>query len=50
MKDESLLREAGGVEKGDEVAVSFARGELNCVVSKVNTEKTIESRITKGKT
>jgi exodeoxyribonuclease VII large subunit len=47
MKDGSLVKEAGSVGQGDEVAVSFAKGELSCLVSRVDAEKTIESRIVK---
>jgi len=46
-KDLSLVREPGEVAAGEGVIVSFARGEIACRVTGVDTERPIESRLEK---
>jgi len=50
-KDESpeLIHNVDGVAAKDKVAVSFLKGEINCIVQTVDPEKTIESRLTQQK-
>jgi len=40
MPEESVLNSASGVEEGNRVRVTLARGELECVVEKVDRNKT----------
>ncbi|MGD9345335.1 MAG: exodeoxyribonuclease VII large subunit [Candidatus Aminicenantes bacterium] len=50
-RDESLdlIRNVDAVGEKDKVAVSFLKGEISCIVQRVDRDKTIKSRLTQQK-